>query len=531
MSPCEGERRLGWIVGESTPRTSLVLFSDSSEVPRVGTYVVAESPAGCVFGMIESVTAGNRLLTEDVTSPESVEGLIRAIRENPSISPSYVKGVVRWLSMEGSLVQRGSVELPKVPPRPGVEVFSASRDLLIKVFSPPQASSFKGEEGADNREKARPWVPLGTLMTEESIEYSIDVNRLTRHLAVLAITGGGKSNTVCVLSKEIVMKHRGTVVIFDMHGEYGNLGLSEDSVNRSPPAINPLMMSFSELLELARVPENATNQQRALRQAFDSVWEEFSSNKLKFDDSRTFIDALLGKLNDMNEEGARGAYNRVLDVRDNYGDVLSHGVPLDLKKVIAPRRLNVFDLSEADENAADAIVSHYLRRLLSERKAWKHGRGGYPIPVFVVIEEAHVLIPAHGMTLTKYWASRIAREGRKFGVGLIVVSQRPRNVDPDVLSQTNNKIILRIVEPQDIRYVQDASEELSEDLASILPSLNPGEAVVIGSMVKLPAVIKVNRCEGKRSGGDIDVVGEWRKWGEEQETQVREGEKRLQELL
>ncbi|MGC9210073.1 MAG: helicase HerA domain-containing protein [Acidilobus sp.] len=524
MSVCEGERRLGWIVGESTPRSSLVLFSDSQDTPRVGTYVVAETPTGCVFGMIESVTAGNRLLTEDVTSPESVEGLIRAIRENPSISPSYVKGVVRWLSLKDSLSERGVVELPKVPPRPGVEVFSASRGLLSKVFSPAGASpDGKGGNG--------PWVPLGTLMTEPSIEYSIDVNRLTRHLAILAVTGGGKSNTVCVLSKEIVSRHAGTVVIFDMHGEYGNLGLPDEKVNASPPAINPLMMSFSELLELARVPDNATNQQRALRQAFDNVWDKYRSNKIKFDDSYTFIDALLDELNGMDEEGARGAYNRVVDVKDNYGDVLSHGVPLDLKKIVVPGKLNVFDLSEADESAADAIVSHYLRRLLSERKAWKHRKEGYPVPVFVVIEEAHVLIPAHGMTLTKYWASRIAREGRKFGVGLIVVSQRPRNVDPDVLSQTNNKIILRIVEPQDIKYVQDASEELSEDLAGILPSLNPGEAVVIGSMVKLPAVIKVKPCEGKRSGGDLDVVGEWRRWAEAQEAQARQTEERLQELL
>jgi len=75
MSPCKGDRDLGWIVGESTPRSSQVLFKGDREVPQAGTYVVAETPAGCVFGMIETVTAGNRLLSEDVTSPDSVDAL------------------------------------------------------------------------------------------------------------------------------------------------------------------------------------------------------------------------------------------------------------------------------------------------------------------------------------------------------------------------------------------------------------------------------------------------------------------------
>ena len=523
--PCEGEKGIGWIVGESTPRVSLVLFRDDVSIPHVGTYVVAETSAGCVFGMIESVTAGNRLLTEDVTSPASVEGLVRTIRENPSISPSYVKGVIRWLSVEDTLVRQGLVELPKVPPRPGTEVYLASRDLLIKIFSPP------AHEGEHSRgENGSAWINVGRLITDESIGYSVNANRLTRHLAILAVTGGGKSNTVCVLARELVSRLGGTVVIFDMHGEYGALGLDEERVNFPPVAINPLKVTLGELLDLAKVPENATKQQRAIRKALEQVRNGIRANKV--DLSRTsFLDALMDLLREMEEDGAAGAYKRIEDVKESYEEILSFGVPLELDKVIVPGKLNVFDLSEVDEAAADAVVSHYLRRLLMERKARKHGRGGYPVPVVVVIEEAHVLIPANGQTLTKYWASRLAREGRKFGVGLVIVSQRPRNVDPNVLSQTNNKIILRIVEPQDIRYVQDASEELSEDLAGILPSLNPGEAIVIGSMAKLPAVIKVNYCEWKKSGGDIDVVGEWAAWRRRQAEAAERVQDRLEELI
>jgi len=112
MSPCKGERELGWIVGESTPRSSQVLFKGDREVPQAGTYVVAETPAGCVFGMIETVTAGNRLLSEDVTSPDSVDALVRTLNENPLVSPSYVRGSIRWLSYQDHLV-KGLVVLPR----------------------------------------------------------------------------------------------------------------------------------------------------------------------------------------------------------------------------------------------------------------------------------------------------------------------------------------------------------------------------------------------------------------------------------
>ena len=75
---------------------------------------------------------------------------------------------------------------------------------------------------------------------------------------------------------------------------------------------------------------------------------------------------------------------------------------------------------------------------------------------------------------------------------------------------------MRLVEPSDQRFVQQASETLSEDLLEQLPSLNIGEAVVLGLMVKIPAIVKINKFEGKLSGGDIDIVSEWKRIREEE---------------
>ncbi len=97
----------------------------------------------------------------------------------------------------------------------------------------------------------------------------------------------------------------------------------------------------------------------------------------------------------------------------------------------------------------DALAAHYLRKILDSRKAVKRGGSGIPFPVIAVIEEAHIFLSKDNDTLTKGWASKIAREGRKFGVSLFIVSQRPKGLDDTILSQMTNKIILRIVEPND----------------------------------------------------------------------------------
>jgi len=197
---------------------------------------------------------------------------------------------------------------------------------------------------------------------------------------------------------------------------------------------------------------------------------------------------------------------------------------MSLEAVVEPGKANVLKLGSVDEEVADVVASHYLEWLLRERKRFFATGDGYPVPVLVVIEEAHVLIPRDRSTLTKSVAARIAREGRKFGVGLCLVSQRPRNVDEDALSQTNNKIILKLVESSDQRYVQAASETLSEEMLEMLTSLDTGEAVLLGMMTPIPALVKIDKAEKKRAGGDIDVAGEWRKYSEARKREAERAE-------
>ncbi len=133
---------------------------------------------------------------------------------------------------------------------------------------------------------------------------------------------------------------------------------------------------------------------------------------------------------------------------DRFGGTINLTVP-DITSRIKPASVNVVDISHMDEEAMDAVVSHYLRRLLDSRKEFRHRGTGLGFPVVAVIEESHVFISKNQDTLTKYYASKIAREGRKFGVSMVIVSQRPKGLDETILSQMTNKIILRMVEPTD----------------------------------------------------------------------------------
>jgi DNA helicase HerA-like ATPase len=129
--------------------------------------------------------------------------------------------------------------------------------------------------------------------------------------------------------------------------------------------------------------------------------------------------------------------------------------------------------------------------------------------VLVVIEEAHIFIPKDEKTETKYFASKVAREGRKFGLGLVIVSQRPRSIDANILSQMGSLAVMRMIQQDDQAQVSAASEALSRDLIEQLPSLNPGEAVFAGQWVNLPAFVKADEVKERKIGGDQKAVEQW----------------------
>lgn len=496
---------LGNVVGETTHAE--IVFT-ANRAPRVGEYVFVEYPGDdMVLAMVEESRIGNPALLYQGIRPEYVEKAQRLSLDRTE----YTLGEARLLGWLKPLLDRHELQTPKYPPKPGARVYEASPDVLRGIFV---------------RSPGEGWVRIGRLVNHPDVPVYVNVNAaVSRHMAILAVTGAGKSNTVGVLVERIVEDLGGTVLLVDMHNEYS--GVAGSLTKTVEPRINPARLTIYEYYRLLGLDPQATKQRMYLRKAIRALRQK----GVPFKTPEKFLDELASVL-----EGYMASYkqdsrsiadliNKLEELRARYENrVLTPEAPLLLEDIIEPGKANVIALGSVDEEVADVVTYHYLSWLLGERKNKVMTGSGYPVPVLVVIEEAHILIPRDDETLTKEIAARIAREGRKFGVGLCLVSQRPKNIDEDALSQTNNKIILRLVEPNDQRYVQRASELLSEELLKLLPGLNIGEAVIIGLMTPLPALVKIDKATHKPGGGDIPVHREWMEWRRRLETMEDEAD-------
>jgi len=179
--------------------------------------------------------------------------------------------------------------------------------------------------------------------------------------------------------------------------------------------------------------------------------------------------------------------------------------------VIENNRINVLDISELTAYQAQIIVDWYLKEVLEDRKnAVKNlSDAKFKSPVVIAIEEAHVFLPSQRGTRCSETIARIAREGRKFGVSLIIISQRPSRLDADVVSQMGSFAISGLIHPRDQSFVREVTDDVSEELGASLPSLNPGEMILVGEFIKLPALVKVDLVEEKFMGRDLDAVKLW----------------------
>ncbi len=188
-----------------------------------------------------------------------------------------------------------------------------------------------------------------------------------------------------------------------------------------------------------------------------------------------------------------------------------HGVPIS--SILRPGSVVVFNLAGVRSEVQDHLAYNILSKLFTARVNHVRGVAGdsYPYPVVVVVEEAHRFMPPKSVrqTRTRDVAATIASEGRKFGVFMVAITQRPSRIDPDVLSQLQTQIILRIVNPRDQDAIRDASEQISQDLLENLPGLNTGEAVIVGPMAPAPLMVRLRDRVLDYSGGDIVLVDAW----------------------
>ena len=479
---------IGVVIGESKPTE---VTAQSSRPLSVGEYVIIDSQDGKILGLVEKSIISSDALTDVHNFDEAIES--KEVAELNSRDKNYkVKiGILGFLDK----LQKGHVILPAVPPLPGISILDATKEDLGTIFSP------------DGNE----WIRIGTLLRNIGIEAKININKIvSRHIGILAMTGMGKSNLVSLIAKHVGSLN-GTLVIFDYHNDYENLDVSK--INYMTAKINPRLLPADKLAEVIELRESADKQQRVLRESFTDTVKQAKDFWTALEESVS----VFGHTTKGYADSAGRVLDKIDDAKHRFSDILDPdcGDPVDL---IKEGKVNVLSVAELSERQANAGLAYYLQELLQHRKesVWeKKGKKSHKsdqrflAPIFVIIEEAHVFIPKGEHTDTKYWASKVAREGRKFGIGLGIVSQRPRNIDPNVLSQMGSLAIMKIVQDDDQQQIASAAESLSKDLLAQLPSLNIGDAVLVGQWVNLPSIVHVDEIRSKKTGSDLDAVSEW----------------------
>ena len=498
------DRRVGYIVGE-VETNSFWFVSDLESFPPRHEYLVipeVRERVGVEFKEVDVLAQVTR-----IANYSDILGKLLSLRELETIISRYGSSpkVFGTANILGYLDEGGNVLYPRSAAVPGQEVFVAPSELLERFFAKNVASG----------------IQVGGLITREEVRVCIDPNGFRRHVAVIAQTGAGKSYLVGVILERL-LPLGATIIVFDPNSDYvmmrtGRDGqpskIAEDVVVYRPPGIRGRRYSDEEIggaedytidfssldaghvADVAGISSNWAVQREAVSTAIDRLTGIYGPEQLvdALKELPMTVDKRIGKA-----AVASITYIQRLTWYRIWGN---EDIPLD--DLVRPKRMSIIDLAGLQRRVSEYIVTKTLSDVWSRAVT-----GSLELPVFVVLEEAHNLAPGRdfGTAMSSSIIDRIAAEGRKFGIFLLVVTQRPNKISQNVLSQCNSQIIMRLTNPEDMSAVRRSSEGLSEDLFRDLPGLNRGEAIVVGELTKVPTMVKVSGRTSREGGSDIDVV-------------------------
>ena len=191
--------------------------------------------------------------------------------------------------------------------------------------------------------------------------------------------------------------------------------------------------------------------------------------------------------------------------------------------IISPNQVSILYLGGYDHLTQSTIVSILFENLFEHRASMSER-----IPPFqTVIEEAHNFIPSgsegRAETPSLPTIRRVITEGRKFGTGLILVTQRPSRVDETILSQCNSFLVLRLVNPRDQSFVRAVMENLDDTDARMLPGFGPGQGLISGQSVRFPLLVKIKFDEDLSHSalGNENFIQQAKEWSAPSDTEAK----------
>jgi hypothetical protein len=424
-----------------------------------------------------------------------------------------------------------------------------------------------------NVEVDGPKLSLGTFTLDDDAVAYLNGNKLfQRHAVIVGSTGSGKSWTTARLLDQIGALPQANTVLFDIHGEYRPLkGDAFQHFKIAGPAdiekgtgidngvlhLPYWLLGYEALVAMFvdRSDQNAPNQSMVMTRAIteakqamlgDPKHKEILDN-FTIDSPVPFaIDTVLATLNELNTQMVAGAKAGTEKQGDFHGKLSRLIARLEAKR--ADRRLaflfqppaacmemdwlekmvhrliagrgaqdgakggiKIVDFSEVPSDVLPLMVS-LLAQIIFSTAIWTKSSQRHPIAI--LCDEAHLYIPERaqadsGDSVAVEIFERIAKEGRKYGIGLVVISQRPSEVNRTVLSQCNNVIAMRLTNGDDQSVIRRLLPDSLGSFGELLPVLDVGEALVVGDASLLPTRVRIAEPENKP---DSQTVAFWDEW-------------------
>ena len=537
------EMRAFGLVQSVDTATVIIQVQDSAQLSRLQVnYLVAirSSKVGQVLiGMVSKIMRkfGDELEVSD---------------ENEAISTDIVKVILigTLLDREGehrNVFKRTLESVPEIDS----QCFIIADDML---------TAFMGVISGADSGMERP-LCIGKYAINNGALAWLDGNKLfQRHTVIVGSTGSGKSYTVATLLEKIAELKSCNAILFDIHGEYTPIaGAGIQHYRIAGPADIPSdqtmflpywLLSYEEMLALMldRSDTNAPNQAMVFSQAVIggkiSLLKESGhddlSGEITLDSPVPYrISQVIEQLDGKNKEmvpDAKGSKQgdffgklshfiqrleaKVSDKRLNF--MLSPDerlldfsyIEVICKRLMAPASqgggIKILDFSEVPSDILPLMVS-LLARIVFSVQQWMDRTKLNPLAIFC--DEAHLYIPANaqqGVELSCLQSfERIAKEGRKYGIGLVIVSQRPSEVNRTVLSQSSNFIAMRLTNADDQAVIKKLLPDSIGNFADLLPVLDVGEAIAVGDASLLPSRIIIDVPRQKPDSATVRFWDEW----------------------
>ena len=387
----------------------------------------------------------------------------------------------------------------KSPFEPNTEVLRAQDDFI------------KDTLGLDKKKDS---AYFGILDGRENLKVYIDLNKMiTRHVFLTGKTGSGKSYCLSTILEEL-LENKIPMLIIDPHGEYGTLrqpnseekeklekfGLKPKGYSSMIQEFSPDIENNQEARQLKLSNKNMTSTEiiHLLPAKLSNAQLGAMYSALKNLGENAGFDDLLAEMHMMEDSSAKWTLVNILEYVKKL-NLFSDNFTM-MGELVQPGKASIINLRGVPPEVQEVIVYKLLMDLFTERK-----KGNIP-PFFLVIEEAQNFCPerSYGEAKSSPIIRQIAAEGRKFGLGLGIITQRPARLEKSVISQAGTQIVMKLTNPNDTKAVASSIEGITAETEKEIKNIPIGTAMVTG-IVDLPLFVNIKPRRSKHGGESVKI--------------------------